>query len=63
MAHLQDTSQQLARDTRGQTSIEYALIALVVSVAILAGLKALANGDSSSWGNTATQIINAMQGG
>jgi Flp pilus assembly pilin Flp len=63
MRHLQDAWRQLACDTRGITAIEYAVIGLLISVAILAALKALANGDNSTWGNAATQLINAMQGG
>jgi Flp pilus assembly pilin Flp len=50
------------RDVRGTTSIEYGLIALLVAVGLLVGLKALGQGNSSSWGNTAAKIGNAMNG-
>ena len=50
------------RDTRGATSIEYGLIALLVAVGFLAGLKALGQGTASSWGDTASKVSNAMSG-
>jgi len=50
-----------ARDRRGATSIEYGLIALLVAVGFLAGLKALGSGNSSSWGSTSTKITDAMK--
>lgn len=48
------------RDSRGTTSIEYGLIAVLVAVGMLVGLKALGEGNSSSWGNTSTKITGAM---
>ena len=51
-----------ARDTRGATSIEYGLIALLMAVGMLAGLQALGSGNSSSWGATTGKITTAMQG-
>ena len=63
MPHLQDTSVRLVRDPRGATSIEYALIAALVAIGMLAGLRALGTGNASSWGNTTAKITNAMQGG
>jgi pilus assembly protein Flp/PilA len=50
-------------DTRGATSIEYGLIALLVAVGLLAGLRALGAGNSSSWGDTSSKITGAMKGG
>jgi Flp pilus assembly pilin Flp len=52
----------LLRDVRGTTSIEYGLIALLVAVGMLVGLKALGEGNASSWGNTAAKLSNAMGG-
>lgn len=53
---------KLPSDDRGTTSIEYGLIALLVAVGMLLGLKALGEGNASSWGNTAAKIGNAMSG-
>lgn len=53
--------RRFAADARGATSIEYGLIALMVAVGMLAGLTALGQGNSSSWGSTSNKITNAMQ--
>jgi pilus assembly protein Flp/PilA len=47
-------------DKRGATSIEYGLIAMLVAVGMLIGLKALGAGNSSSWGDTSNKITKAM---
>ena len=52
---------RFASDRRGTTSIEYSLIAVLVAVGMLAGLRALGDGNSSSWGNTSTKITGAMK--
>jgi pilus assembly protein Flp/PilA len=52
---------RFARDERGTTSIEYGLIAALVAVGMLVGLKALGDGNASSWGNTSNTIANAMK--
>ena len=49
------------RDCNGTTAIEYGLIAALVAVGMLAGLRALGEGNSSSWGSTASKITGAMQ--
>lgn len=51
---------RFARDTRGTTAIEYGLIAVLVAVGMLVGLKALGDGNTSSWGNTSSKITDAM---
>ena len=59
------TSRRVRRflsDDRGTTSIEYGLIALLLAVGMLVGLKALGEGNASSWGHTAAKIGNAMNG-
>ena len=53
--------RSFARDERGATAIEYGLIAALVAVAMLAGLKALGSGNSGSWDSTANKASNAMQ--
>jgi Flp pilus assembly pilin Flp len=63
MPHLQDVSRRVAGDTRGGIAIEYALIAALVGIGILAGVRALGSSDASLWANTAARLINAMQGG
>ena len=52
---------RLVRDECGATAIEYGLIASLVAVGMLVGLKALGQGNASSWGNTANTISNAMK--
>ena len=46
---------------RATTSIAYALIALLVAIGFLAGLKALGDGNSASWGATSNKITGAMK--
>ena len=48
-------------DRGGATSVEYGLIAVLVAVGLLAGLKALGAGTSSSWSSTSNRITSAMQ--
>jgi pilus assembly protein Flp/PilA len=62
MAPLNNLAGRLARDTRGTTAIEYGLIAMLVAVGMLAGLRALGSGNSSSWGDTSNKLTNAMSG-
>ncbi|MFZ0849711.1 MAG: Flp family type IVb pilin [Hyphomicrobiaceae bacterium] len=52
---------RFARDRRGATSVEYGLIAVLVAVGMLAGLKALGAGNSSSWSSTSNKITDAMK--
>jgi Flp pilus assembly pilin Flp len=49
------------RDRGGETSLEYGLIAVLVAIGTLAGLKALGAGNSSSWSSTSNKITNAMK--
>jgi len=46
---------------RWATSVEYGLIAVLVAVGMLAGLKALGAGNSSSWSSTSNRITAAMK--
>ncbi len=61
MLHLNALVRRFARDQRGTTAIEYGLIALLVAVGFLAGLKALGEGNSASWGATSNKITGAMK--
>jgi pilus assembly protein Flp/PilA len=54
-------ARQFVRDERGATAIEYGLIACLVAVGFLGGLKALSSGNSSSWNNTSEKITDAMK--
>jgi len=62
MCRVRNLAGRFARDQRGTTAIEYGLIALLVSIGMLAGLQALGSGNSNSWGATAGKIVTAMQG-
>jgi pilus assembly protein Flp/PilA len=53
--------RRLARDKRGATAIEYGLIAALVAIGMLAGLRALGSGNSGSWSSTANTASNAMK--
>jgi pilus assembly protein Flp/PilA len=61
MLRLNELARRFARDRRGTTAIEYGLIALLVAVGFLAGLKALGEGNSASWGATSNKITGAMK--
>jgi pilus assembly protein Flp/PilA len=53
--------RRFARDERGATAIEYGLIAALVAIGMLAGLKALGSGNSGGWSSTANTASNAMK--
>lgn len=53
---------RFGRDVRGTTSIEYGLIAMLVAVGMLVGLKALGSGNANSWGDTSNKLTDAMKG-
>ena len=61
MLRLDDLLRRFARDRRGATAIEYGLIVALVTIGFLAGLKALGNGNSASWGATSNKITSAMK--
>ena len=61
MLRFNELVRRFARDRRGTTAIEYGLIALLVAVGFLAGLKALGEGNSASWGATSNKITGAMK--
>ncbi len=60
MSRVYDLVGRFVRDARGTTAIEYGLIAMLLAVGMLVGLKALGNGNSSSWGDTSGKITKAM---
>ena len=61
MVRLNDLVRSFARDARGTTAIEYGLIVALVAIGFLAGLKALGDGNSASWGATSNKITGAMK--
>jgi pilus assembly protein Flp/PilA len=61
MLRINDLITRFARDTRGATAIEYGLIVALVAIGFLAGLKALGDGNSASWGATSNKITGAMK--
>lgn len=48
------------RDERGATAIEYALIAALISVAIIAAVQLLGEALGDSFDNTATKVGDAI---
>lgn len=61
MLRLNDLMCRFARDRRGTTAIEYGLIVALIAIGFLAGLKALGDGNSASWGATSNKITGAMK--
>jgi Flp pilus assembly pilin Flp len=53
--------KRFAGGRRGATSIEYSLIAALVAIGLLVGLRALGAGNRSSWGETSNKIVDAMK--
>ncbi|MFN3835775.1 MAG: Flp family type IVb pilin [Glycocaulis sp.] len=53
----------LITDTRGATAIEYALLAGLIAIAIIAALSVLGGGNEGMWTNIQTQVSEAMGGG
>lgn len=54
------TLQHLIADENASTGMEYALIASLVSVGIIAGLVAFADSASNVWNYAATAITSAL---
>jgi pilus assembly protein Flp/PilA len=52
---------RLASDTRGATAIEYGLIAALIAVGCIAGMRALGSSNTGGWGNTSSKISEAMK--
>ena len=53
------TIARFAKDESGATAIEYGLIAALVSVAIIAALKVLANSLNTTFANISTSMTGA----
>lgn len=57
---MQKQSQQFIRDERGSTAIEYALIAALLSLAIIGGLGQVAAGLEFLFTDNASQLVQAL---
>jgi pilus assembly protein Flp/PilA len=51
---------RLVADTRGATAIEYGLIATLIAVAAIGGMRALGSSNATGWGNTSDKLTDAM---
>ena len=47
----------LARDTRGATAVEYALILAMVVLAMIAALSNVANKTTGMWNNVSNEVL------
>ena len=61
MKNLSNLVSRMAADTRGTTAIEYGLIAALIAVACIGGMRALGSSNSTGWGNTSTKLTDAMK--
>jgi pilus assembly protein Flp/PilA len=61
MKNLNNFVSRLVADTCGTTAIEYGLIAAMIAVAAIGGMRALGNSNSTGWGNTSAKLTDAMK--
>ncbi len=52
--------RNLRSDKRGATAIEYGLIAALIAVAAIGGMKSLGGGAGGMWGKLDTKISDSM---
>lgn len=52
--------QQLLRDNRGATAVEYGLIVSLVIIAIIVGMQFVADGNSDMWNYVGTRMSDVM---
>jgi Flp pilus assembly pilin Flp len=62
MLRVKGSTSRFMRDERGAVSIEYGLIAVLIAVAMLVALVNLGQTNTSSWNDSASKLVNAMQG-
>ena len=60
MLAIQTTGRKLRSDKRGATAIEYGLIAALIAVAAMSGMKALGGGSNGLWGKLDNRVDEAM---
>ena len=54
------TLRRLRSDKRGATAIEYGLIAALICIAVIGGMKSLGGGSNGMWGKLETRVTDAM---
>ena len=52
--------RRLRSDKRGATAIEYGLIAALIAVAAMSGMKALGGGSNGMWGKLDNKVSESM---
>ena len=52
--------RMLRRDGRGATAIEYGLIAALIVIAMMGGLRTLGGGANGMWGKVGNEVSGAM---
>lgn len=58
MGAIRSNLRRLLTDRRGATAIEYGLIAALIVVAMMGGLRAMGGGMGGMWTNISTQVQN-----
>jgi len=57
---IRKTLRMLGRDSRGATAIEYGLIAALIVIAMMGGLRTLGGGANGMWGKLGNEVGSKM---
>ena len=60
MDAIRTNGRKLRSDRRGATAIEYGLIAALIAVAAIGGMKSLGGGSNGMWGKLGTKVADSM---
>ena len=60
MDAIRTNGRKLRSDKRGATAIEYGLIAALIAVAAIGGMKSLGGGANGMWGRLDNKIADSM---
>ena len=60
MDAIRTNGRKLRSDRRGATAIEYGLIAALIAVAAIGGMKSLGGGSNGMWGKLDTRVADSM---
>ena len=60
MIAIRTTRRRLRRDKRGATAIEYGLIAALIAIAMMGGLRALGGGSGGMWSELSNNLQDNM---
>ena len=60
MDAIRTNGRKLRSDRRGATAIEYGLIAALIAVAAIGGMKSLGGGSGGMWGRLDTKVGDSM---